>query len=464
MTDTNYDLFIDSKTRRVPVAGLSTVPALHDSLFEFQKDIVSWALRRGRAAIFAATGLGKTRMQVEWAKHVPGPVLILAPLAVAAQTAAESSLIGASVKHCNEQNEVDLSQITITNYDRLHKFDASMFSAIVLDESSIIKHHDAKTLRTLIDAFDATPYRLCCTATPSPNDYTELGTHAEFLGVCSRSEMLAEFFVHDGGETQNWRLKGHARQAFWKWVSEWAALVRSPSDLGYDGSLFKLPELTVNHHIVQSDVTTERAAGLLFPLEAKTLSERRSARKASVVDRVRMCSDMVNASDEPWVVWCDLNSESEALAKAIRGAVEVRGSDDIETKESRLTAFAAGAARVLVSKPSICGFGLNWQHAHNMAFVGVTDSWEAYHQAVRREWRFGQKLPVNVHIFTSDLEGAVVLNLERKEAAASKMADELSRETASAVRDAIHGAARTTTEYLPCTEMKIPEWLTEDAA
>jgi len=460
----DYHEFVNTKLRRVPAAGLSEVPELHSSLFDFQRDIVGWSLRRGRAAIFAATGLGKTRMQVEWAKHVPGPVLILAPLAVAAQTSREAITIGASVKHCKEQSDFDPSQITITNYDRLHKFDTDLFKAIVLDESSIIKHHDAKTLGRLMDAFESTPYRLCCTATPSPNDYTEIGTHAEFLGVCTRSEMLAEFFVHDGGETQNWRLKGHARAAFWKWVAEWAALVRSPSDLGYDGASFKLPELTINHHVVASDVMTERKAGLLFPLEAKTLSERRGARKASVDDRVRMCAEMVNASDEPWVVWCDLNSESDALTKAINGSVEVRGADDIDTKESRLAAFANGSARVLVSKPSICGFGLNWQHARNMAFVGVTDSWEAHHQAVRREWRFGQKRPVFVHIFTSDLEGKVVSNLERKEAAAARMSDELSRETAEAVKSAIHGAARTTTEYTASEQMTLPAWLVEEVA
>lgn len=459
-----YIEFVESKLRRVPSAGLTEQPELHASLFDFQRDIVAWALRRGRAAIFASTGLGKTRMQLEWAKHVPGPVLILAPLAVAAQTANEAATIAARVKHCKEQCDFDPDQITITNYDRLHKFDASLFNAIVLDESSIIKHHDAKTLTRLMESFESTPYRLCCTATPSPNDYTELGTHAEFLGVCTRAEMLAEFFVHDGGETQSWRLKGHARSAFWKWVAEWAALVRSPADLGYDGSSFKLPDLAVNHHVVASDVTTERAAGLLFPLEAKTLSERRNARKASVGERVRMCADMVNGNNEPWVVWCDLNAESEALTKSINGAVEVRGSDDIDTKEARLAAFANGTARVLVSKPSICGFGLNWQHARNMAFVGVTDSWEAYHQAVRREWRFGQKRPVLVHIFTSDLEGKVVANLERKEAAAAQMADELSRETFEAVKSAIHGATRTTTEYTANTQMTLPDWLEEEVA
>lgn len=454
-----YREFCEGKIRRIQPSGLSVVPDLHESLFDFQRDITGWALRRGRCAIFADTGLGKTRMQLEFARHIPGSVLILSPLAVADQTVSEGLTMGINVNHCRESSDFDESRITITNYDRAHKFDPRNFTAIILDESSVIKHHDAKTLRRLIESFEQTPYKLCLTATPSPNDYTELGNHAEFLGVCSRAEMLAEFFCHDGGETQKWRLKGHARAAFWKWVAEWAVLVRSPSDLGYDGSAYVLPDLSIHHHVTVSDVRAHRSAGLLFPADARTLTERRTARKCSVSNRVSECAKLVNSNDDKWVVWCDLNSESDALSKAINGAVEIRGSDDIETKENRLKAFARGESRVLVSKPSICGFGLNWQHAHHMAFVGVTDSWEAYHQAVRREWRFGQKEPVDVHIFTSDLEGAVVANLKRKEDAAIEMANELSRETSSAVREQISSCKRQTIEYNANNRMKLPIWM-----
>lgn len=457
----DYQDFIKGKLRRIPPSGMSSVPQLSEQLFDFQADLVAWSLRRGRSALFASTGLGKTRMQLEWADNVPERTIILAPLAVAQQTVEEAESIGIEAYHCRGQSEVGDHRIVVTNYERLHKFDPSRFGAVVLDESSIIKHHDASTLKRLLDAFADTPWKLCCTATPSPNDYTELGTHAEFLGICSRSEMLAEFFCHDGGETQTWRLKGHAREAFWKWVAEWAALVRCPSDLGYDGSLYQLPPLSVEHHVVPGDLAAARQIGMLFQIEARTLSERRAARKASTDQRVAMCAEMVNASDEPWVVWCDLNAESESLTKAIRGAVEVKGADSLDEKEERLRAFSSGNARVLVSKPSICGWGLNWQHANHMAFVGVTDSWEAYHQAVRREWRFGQKKPVIVHIFTSELEGAVVANLERKEEQARIMSDELSMETREAVRTAVCGTERVTRAYEPSVDMIIPSWIEE---
>lgn len=454
-----YESFVAQKLTRAPATGLAAVPPMSDALFPFQRDLVSWALRRGRAAIFADTGLGKTRMQLEWARHI-GDVLVLAPLAVAAQTAREGATIGVGVTACREASDVRPG-INITNYDRLHKFDPSRFRGVVLDESSIIKHHDAKTLALLLDAFGATPFKLCATATPSPNDYTELGTHAEFLGVCSRAEMLAEFFAHDGGSTSDWRLKGHARAAFWKWVASWAALLRKPSDLGHDDAAYNLPPLDVRHHVIAADPETTKAAGLLFAAEAATLAERRNARRASIDARVSECATLVNGSSRPWVVWCDLNAESEALAAAINGAVEVRGSNTTEEKEAALAAFADGSARVIVSKPSICGFGLNWQHCSDMAFVGVTDSFEAYYQAVRRCWRFGQKRGVGVHIFASELEGRVIANLNRKEHDARKMADELSAWTREAVMAEVRGQTRDTNTYEPARRMAIPSWLAE---
>lgn len=455
-----YESFVAEKLTRAPSTGISVIPTLSPLLFGFQRDIVAWSLRRGRAAIFADTGLGKTRMQLEWARHV-GDVLVLAPLAVAAQTAREGAAIGAHVTVCREADDVRPG-VNVINYDRLHKIDPSRFRGVVLDESSIIKHHDAKTLGVLMEAFAQTPFKLCATATPSPNDYTELGTHAEFLGVCTRAEMLSEFFAHDGGSTSDWRLKGHARAAFWKWVASWAALLRKPSDLGHDDSGYDLPPLTVKHHVIAADPETTKAAGLLFAAEAATLSERRSARKASVGARVSECAALVNGdARESWVVWCDLNAESEALAASIDGAVEIRGSNTTEEKEAALENFAAGRVRVLVSKPSICGFGLNWQHAARMAFVGVTDSFEAYYQAVRREWRFGQKRPVHVHIFASELEGRVIANLKRKENDARKMADELSAWTREAVMAEVRGMTRDTNPYEPARRMAIPSWLTE---
>lgn len=461
----DYSEFVARKLSSVPPTGIARPVELPEGLFDFQAALVRWALRRGRAAIFADTGLGKSRMQLAWAdavhRETGHDVLILAPLAVAAQTVAEGGEIGVTVRQCRDGGEVQPG-ITITNYDRLHRFDASRFGAVVLDESSIIKHHTSKTLALLLDAFAQTPFKLCATATPAPNDWTELGTHAQFLGICTQTEMLAEYFVHDGGDTQSWRLKGHARQQFWRWIASWAALVRKPEDLGFDGARYVLPDLHVRQHTTTSSGHDQAATGLLFALEANTLSERRDARRASLDGRVSACAAMVNADAEPWIVWCDLNAEGDALRAAIPDAVEIRGSDDPEVKEQRLLDFAAGRIRVLVTKPSIAGFGLNWQHCARMAFVGVTDSWEAYYQAVRRCWRFGQRREVHVHVFASDLEGAVVNNLQRKERDALAMAEALSAETHDAVMQEVTGVVRQSNPYSPDRTVSIPAWLVSE--
>lgn len=456
----DYEMFVAQKLLYVAPVGMDECPPLHESLFPHQRDLVSWALRRGRAAIFADTGLGKTAMQLEWARCIPVEhVLILAPLAVAAQTVREGERLGITVTECRSQDDVRPG-INITNYERLHRFTPSAFEAVVLDESSIIKHHDAKTLRVLLDAFSQTPWKLCATATPAPNDYTELGTHAEFLGICSRSEMLSEFFTHDGGETQKWRLKGHARAEYWRWVASWAALVQKPSDLGHPDDGYILPPFTLDHHVSDVPLDDVLASGQLFAFEAKTMMERRGARKASISARVQSVAELVNADRESWIVWCDLNAESEALVAAIPDAIEVRGSQEIDEKERRLRAFASGDARVLVTKPSIAGFGLNWQHCARVAFVGVTDSWEAYYQAVRRCWRFGQTRNVQVHIFTSEMEGAVVANLARKERDAAQMAKELAAMTAAEVRaNVTGGTSRQSNEYAPAKALEVPAWL-----
>lgn len=457
----SYAEFIGSKARSVSTKGISA--RVNSSyLRPHQSDLTEWALRRGRAAIFADTGLGKSRMQIEWARNVHnetgGNVLILAPLAVADQTVQEGADIGASIYHVRDGVEVERG-INITNYDRIHRFDASDFAAVVLDESSIIKHHSAKTFAALTEMFSATPYKLCATATPSPNDWTELGTHAEFLGVMSRAEMLAEFFTHDGGETQKWRLKGHARKEFWKWVASWGAMIRSPADLGHDATDYILPPLNVMQHTVASEHNPEHG---LFVQEALSLSDRRSARRGSMIIRVQECAAIVNADNQPWVVWCDLNAEGDALTSAIDGAVQISGSDDPEVKERRLHDFAHGRIRVLVSKPSICGFGLNWQHCARMAFVGVTDSYEAYYQAIRRCWRFGQNRPVDVHVFASEAEGSVVANLRKKEQIATEMGAAMSAESLEAVRSSITGRDRETNEYAPAKTIYVPDFL--DAA
>ncbi|MCC6378743.1 MAG: helicase [Burkholderiales bacterium] len=455
----SYRDFLTAKTvEHTPtgiVCDLSGYP-----LFPHQRELAEWALRRGRAAIFASTGLGKTRMHLAWAHAVVAktgrPTIVLAPLAVAEQTVEEGRRIGVEVRHVREQASV-VDGVNVCNYERLHRLDPSAFGGVVLDESSIIKHHDARTFALLLEAFERTDFKLCATATPAPNDWTELGTHAEFLGVRSRTEMLSEFFVHDGGDTQTWRLKGHARHEFWRWVASWGAMIQSPADLGHDDANYRLPKLSIHEHIIE---TGQAKPGELFAAEAQTLSERRDARRASLDERVTACARKVAAEPrEPWIIWCDLNAEGDALRKAIPGAVEIRGSDTIEEKEARLTAFARGEIRVLVTKPSIAGFGLNWQHCARMAFVGVTDSFEAYYQAVRRCWRFGQKRPVDVHIFASDLEGAVVANLKRKEADALAMGAALSAETASFVRENVLGVTRERNPYNPSRPIQAPAFL-----
>lgn len=454
----NYAQFLVAKRVIPPPAGFDP-GQIHQQLFPFQGDIVRWALRRGKAAIFADCGLGKTLMQLEWAKHVNkhagGDVLILAPLAVAGQTAQEGKKIGLEVHVCRSADDVRPG-LNITNYEMLHKFNPDRFAGIVLDESSILKAYDGKTRTAIIEAFAQTPYRLACTATPAPNDFMELGNHSEFLGVMNRTEMLATFFVHDGGDTSKWRLKGHAADKFWEWVASWAVVMRRPSDLGYEDGAFVLPELNVLERVVQAEQIT---SGYLFPMEAITLEERRRARQGSLDQRVEECARIVSETDGPFLVWCDLNRESELLAKSIPGAVEVRGSDSPEFKEQAMMDFTNGKIRILVTKPSIAGWGMNWQHCSNMAFVGLSDSYEAFYQAVRRCWRFGQTRPVKAYVIIGEQEGAVAANIKRKEADTLKMQEAMIKHTQEITRTNIQAMTRQVDEYNAQIEMVLPVWL-----
>jgi superfamily II DNA or RNA helicase len=459
----NYETFIAGKLARIPPTGIDGYECAMSGLFPHQQSLVTWAVRRGRCAIFADTGLGKSRMQIAWAdavqRHIGLPVLILAPLAVAAQTAGEGKAMCIPIKVCRDQSEIGDARIVITNYERLHRFDPSVFGAVVLDESSCIKHSDSKTLKRLIEAFSQTPFRLCATATPAPNDWTELGTHAEFLGICTQQEMLAEYFAHDGGDTSKWRLKGHARELFWRWVCTWGAMIRKPSDLGFDDSAYNLPSLHTHEHVLTLTQAQAQAQGTLMALEASTLSERRSAKRGSLSDRVAACAELVNADAEQWLVWCELNDEADALCEAIPDAVEIRGTDDPDDKERKLLEFIAGKSRVLVTKPSIAGFGINAQRCARMAFVGATDSFESYYQSVRRCWRFGQKRDVHVHIFLGELEGAILRNLKRKESEALAMAESLSAETHDAVMAEVFGSTRSVNTYNAAHRVRVPSFL-----
>ncbi len=449
---TSYESFIQSKRATMQASGFSVNrDDLHSSLFDFQRDLVRWALRRGRAAIFAGTGLGKTRMQIEWAMNVHrlsgGDVLMLAPLAVAAQTVREGAELGYEITMCRSQDDVRPG-LNITNYEMLHHFEPILFSGVVLDESSILKSFTGKIRNDLIDSFGYTPYRLACTATPAPNDFMEIGNHAEFLGVMGRTEMLSMFFVHDGGETQKWRLKGHAEDTFWRWVASWGVVLEKPSDLGYPDDGYNLPPLTIVDHVIEVEGD-----------EAKTLSQRQKARRETVEDRVAACAELVNASEDYFLVWCDLNVESEMLAASIPGAVEVKGSDTPAHKENAMLDFAAGKIRVLISKPKICGFGLNFQVCANIAFVGLSDSFEQVFQAIRRCYRFGQTRPVNVTMITSSREGATAENIKRKEADFRKMVSEMIVYTKEITSESIRSAERDSTEYEAKTTIVIPKWL-----
>jgi superfamily II DNA or RNA helicase len=440
-----YDEFLANKKTIDRPTGIDKIPELNPMLFDFQKDIVSWALRRGRAAIFADCGMGKTPMQLEWARHVPGNILILAPLAVAEQTIRESKKF--------HEDEITYSldgsiktRVTITNYERIERFNPSDYNGIVLDESSILKSYTGKYRTELIENFGSVPFRLACTATPAPNDFMELGNHAEFLGAMTRTEMLSMFFVHDGGDTQSWRIKGHAESEFWKWVCSWAVMIRKPSDLGYEDGNFILPPLTVDQITVHSENPSD---GFLFAMEAQSLQERQRARKASISDRVKAAVDIISTNDkDQWIVWCDLNSESDELKRAILGSVEVKGSDSEDHKRNSLLGFAEGNIRVLVSKPSIAGWGMNFQKCHNQVFVGLSDSYEQFYQAVRRCWRFGQTLPVKAYVVTADTEGAVVKNIMRKEEDAKKMAEMMVENMHEINAENIRGIERTKSEYV----------------
>ncbi len=420
---TSYAEFMSRKRRTFAGTALPTceMPPL---LFDWQAAIARWAMRKGKAAIFADCGLGKTPMQLTWAQNVPGRVLILAPLCVAEQTVSEGLKFGIDVTHAKAQSEAAGARLVITNYERLDGFRAEQFDGIVLDESSILKAFDGKTRAKLIATFKDTPYRLCCTATPSPNDIAELANHAEFLGLMTRAEFLATWFVHDDS---GWRMKGHAVQPFYRWLASWAVALRKPSDIGYSDDGFELPPLTIQDHVVEGGDPGD----LLFPeLGLKGILGRQKARRASVEDRCQVVARLARGRDQ-WLLWCGLNDESDALAEMVDGAVNVQGSDSYEVKRRAVLGFVAGDVRVLVTKAKIAGFGMNFQNCHRMCFVGVSDSYEQYYQMMRRSWRFGQRHPVDVHIVVSNSERAVVSNVRRKQAEA----DEMSRQIIAHMRD-----------------------------
>jgi len=460
-----YASFLRSKAIIDPPTGIDNPSALPDVLFPFQADIVRWALRRGRAALFAGTGLGKSLMELAWGQavnaHTGKPILHLAPLAVSAQMVREAEKFGIIAKLVSTHGEC-APGINVTNYQKLGHFDLSDFGGVILDESSILKSTDGHYRNQLIEACRAIPFRLAATATPAPNDFMELGNHAEFLGIMSYTDMLATFFVHDGGDTQKWRLKGHAENEFWKWMASWSVMLRKPSDLGYSDDGYDLPPLQFVQHTVGVEYAPCIDTGTLFPMQAETLAERIAARRATVEQRCELAASITPA-DRPFVWWCNLNAESELLTKLIPGAVETRGSDTDEAKERKLLDFSEGRTRVLVTKAGVAGFGMNWQHCADTGFVGLNDSFEQFYQAVRRFWRFGQSKPVTAHVIASEIEGATVSNIRRKEADAERMAAAMVMHTASLSSAAVRGSVRDTPTYNPQQPVRLPSFLSEAA-
>ena len=449
-----YKDFINSKNKQMKNYGFDVEKEnLNPMLFDFQKDIVRWALKKGRAAVFADCGLGKTPMQLEWAnqiyKHEGGKILILAPLAVATQTQREGEKFHIPVNICESQDDVK-DGINITNYEKLEKFVANEFIGIVLDESSILKSFTGKVRNQIIENFKKTPYKLACTATPAPNDYMELGNHSEFLGVMTRAEMLSMYFVHDGGQTSKWRLKGHAENNYWQWMASWSVFIDNPNNLGYNIEGYDLPKLNINQIV---------ADGLPITTEKLTLTQRRNARKESLDIRCQVAADIVNNSEETFLVWCDLNDESKKLHQLINDSVEVKGSDKQKHKSTAMLDFSDDKIKCLVTKPSIAGFGMNWQNCRNMIFVGLSDSYEAYYQAIRRCWRFGQDKEVNIYIIISSKEGTVKENIERKQQDAEKMQKAMIKLTKDITSKELKQTTRITTEYNPKIEMEIPSWI-----
>lgn len=419
----SYDDFLARKTRRVPATGLTVDPsAVHPFLFDWQREVVEWACRVGRAAIFADCGLGKSVMQVEWARIMAGEgrALIVAPLSVARQTVHEGAKVDVDVHYVRTPDDIAGPGVWITNYEMVDHFDPAMFSAVVLDESSILKNAEGRTRRKLTEAFTTVPYRLACTATPAPNDVAELTNHAEFLGHMPRNEMLAAYFVHD---EIGWRIKGHAVEPMHQWMANWAVALRRPSDIGHVDDGYDLPPLTFHPEIVDADVNAE---GQLFPTDLGGVGGRSRVRRATLDARTARAAEIASRPGQ-WIVWCALNDEADRITAAVPGAVNVQGNDTPEAKAEAIEGFQDGKHRVLVTKVPIAGFGMNFQNAHQMVFCGLGDSFEAYYQAVRRCWRFGQSSPVDVHIVVSDLERQIVDNVQRKESETSQTTDLLVR-------------------------------------
>ncbi len=421
MTTSDYEVFLASKRRVVHDAGrVVDAGEVHPMLHDWQAEVVRWAVKKGRAALFEDCGLGKTFQQVEWARLSADTSLILAPLSVARQTVREAAKIDVDVRYVRHGDEVTGPGVWITNYEMAERFEPEAFGALVADESSLLKNVDGKTRQMLTKRFARVPARLACTATPAPNDVAELTNHAEFLGLMSRAEMLAAYFVHDD---EGWRLKGHAADPMYAWMATWAVALRRPSDIGYSDEGYDLPPLTIVPEVVHAEVD---GGDQLFATDLGGVGGRAAVRRSTLAARVERAAKLACDGDQ-WIVWCGLNDEANSVASMVPGAINVEGSWSPDAKATALEAFQDGAIRVLVSKPSIAGHGMNFQNCARMAFVGLSDSWESYYQSIRRCYRFGQTREVRAHIVVSALEQQIVDNVRRKEEEAARMTEALVR-------------------------------------
>ena len=457
----DYMEFLQTKRIEAEACGFEVDrDSITPMAFDYQRDIIEWACKKGKCAILTGCGTGKTLMLLEWARavnaHADKPVLVVSPLSVVEQTRREAVKFGiCNVTVCRNADDVR-SGVNITNYEMIEHFDSAVFAGVVLDESSILKSFTGKYKTLLTDMFCRTPYRLLCTATIAPNDYTEIGTSCEFLGIMSRTEMLATYFIHDGGDTNKWRLKKAGVNKFWEWFATWAIYFNSPKDLGYEGEAYDLPPLNIHKVVTKCDL---KEGEMLVSL-ASTLEERRVARKDSAEDRTDRAAALANGDMEAqWLLWCDYNDESAMLKRKAADCVEVKGSDEPEFKAQASMDFADGRIHALVSKPSIFGFGSNFQSCHSMVFCGLSDSYERFYQAVRRCWRFGQEKPVDVYIILSEREMNVLDNITRKQ----QQMDEMQRQMTALMKEVtlseIKHTTRITTDYKPTEAMEVPGWI-----
>jgi hypothetical protein len=456
---TDYEAFLASKAVRAAPAGMTVIPKLAPHLFGYQSHCTDFALRTGRSAMFLDTGLGKTETQLEFLHqsgiHTKSPTLMLTPLAVAGQAKRRADRWGYEARVIRSQDDVG-EGINICNYDRLHLLDTSAFGAVSLDESSCLKAFTGKTTSALISAFSDTPFRMAATATPAPNDYTELGNHAAFLGVIEMREMLSRWFINDTSTaSQDWRLKKHAEADFWDWVGSWARCAEFPSDLGGEDAGFILPPVNLIRHKAERSAIKSNAGDMLG-LVSVSATNMHAVKRATSEARADTVASIVSAEpSERWLIWCDSDYEADALKSKIPDAIEVRGSHSADIKEDRLEAFGDGRERVLITKPTLAGFGLDWSHCARMVFVGRSYSYETFYQAVRRCHRFGQARQVDVHLVVAEGEDEIGRVIERKTADHARMKGQM-RE---AMRRSLESDAERMVHYNPIHKGRVPSWL-----